>query len=66
MFRVYNCCLRLLTAPFSDEHFERGRPSSIIIVGWPFNEKQMLVGVPYLVIGVCVTVAAEFVTNWFI
>ncbi|MBK3665611.1 hypothetical protein JJE66_30860 [Bradyrhizobium diazoefficiens] len=43
---------------FGDEHFERGRPSSIIIAGWPFNEKQMLVGVAYLAIGVCVTVAA--------
>lgn len=52
MFRVWNCCLGVLTALFGDEHFEGGRPSSIIIIGWLF-EKQMLVGVPYLVIGVC-------------
>lgn len=31
-----------------------------------FKQKQMLVGVPYLALGVCVMVAAWLVMNWLI
>lgn len=51
---------------FTMRILDPGGPPAIIVVEGLFKEMQMVVGVPYLAVGVCVLVAAWLVMNWLI